>query len=90
MTITLLSNIIQQHATILTSIDAMLMTPLYVLYCYPTATAKMIQMLIAAFPDAKSMRNVLDEIPLMMYLKCTKEEFNLYQISRQKLPLVKL
>jgi hypothetical protein len=95
MTTTLLSNTIQQHSssTMLTSTDAMLMNPLHVLCCSPTVTAEMIRMLKAACPDAASMRNVLNETPLMMYLnmKCKKKECNAYHENGQLfLPLVKL
>jgi hypothetical protein len=74
----------------LTSTDAMLMTPLHVLCCNPTVTAEMIQMLKDACPDAASMRNVLDETPLMMYLKCQKKEYSAYHVNGQLLPLVEL
>jgi hypothetical protein len=91
MTTTLLSNIIQRHATMLTSTDAMLMTPLHVLCCNPTVNAEMIQTLKDACPDTASMRNVLDETPLMMYLTCKRKEYNsTYHVDRQKLSLVKL
>jgi hypothetical protein len=91
MTITLLAHIIQQHnSTMFISTDAMLMTPLHVLCCNTAVTFEMIRMLKAACPDAVSMRNVLDETPLMMYLKCKKKEYYAYHVNGQLSPLVKL
>jgi hypothetical protein len=91
MTATVLTNIIQQHTpTMLTSTDAMLMTPLHVLCCNPIVTAEMIQILKDACPDTASMRNVLNETPLMMYFKCKKKEYNAYHVDGQLLPLVQL
>jgi hypothetical protein len=56
----LLTNIIQQCAsTILTYIDAMLITPLHVLCYNPTVLTEMIQTLKGVCPDATPMRSVM-------------------------------
>jgi hypothetical protein len=88
-----LCNLIQQHsgASMLTSTDAMLMTPLHVLCCNPTATLEMIQLLKAAQPDAASMRNVMNKTPLMMHLESKNEKYSAFHDEDgQLLPLVGL
>jgi hypothetical protein len=91
MTMTLLTNIIQQHPSdMLTSTDAMLMTPLHVLCCNPAVSAVTIRILKDTCLDVVSMTNVLDETPLMMYLKCTTKDYNAYHVNGQLLPLIKL
>jgi hypothetical protein len=88
-----LHDLIQQHSgtSMLTSTDAMLMTPLHVLCCNPAATLEMIQMLKAAQPDAASMRNVMDKTPLMMLLESKNENYSaLHDTDGQLLPLVGL
>jgi hypothetical protein len=87
-----LHDLIQQHsASMLTSTDTMLMTPLHVLCCNPTATLEMIQMLKAAQPDAASMRNVMDKTPLMMLLESKNEDYSTFHDEHgQLLPLVGL
>jgi hypothetical protein len=74
----------------LTSRDAMLITPLHVLCCNPTITAETIQMLKDICPESALMRNVLDKTPLMMYFKCQKKEYNVYNVNGQLLLLVQL
>jgi hypothetical protein len=87
-----LHNLIQQHgSSMLTSTDAMLMTPLHVLCCNPTATIKMIQMLKAAQPLAASTRNVMNETPLMILLRTKSEKYSAFHDEDgQLLPLVGL
>jgi hypothetical protein len=51
ITRSILQNLTQQHASMLTVTDAMLMTPLHILCCNPTATTEMIQLLKAAQPQ---------------------------------------
>ncbi len=88
-----LPNLIQQHSgtSMLTSTDAMLMTPLHVLCCNPTATLEMIQMLKAAQPDAASRRNVMDKTPLMMLLESKSKNYSAFHDEDgQLLPLVGL
>jgi hypothetical protein len=87
-----LCNLIQNSGTsMFTSTDAMLMTPLHVLCCNPTATLEMIQMLKAADPDAASMTNVMNKTPLMMLLESKSKNYNAFHDERgQLLPLVRL
>jgi hypothetical protein len=88
MTTALLTNLIQQHSSLLTSVDAMLMTPLHVFCCSPTVTAEMIQILKVGCPDAASMTNVLGETPLMIHLAHKDKEYKRFYINGQLLPLV--
>jgi hypothetical protein len=88
-----LHDLIQQHSgtSMFTSTDAMLMTPLHVLCCNPTATLEMIQMLKAAQPDAASMRNVMNKTPLMMLLESKSKNYSAFHDEGgQLLPLVGL
>jgi hypothetical protein len=82
-----LHNLIQQHSgtSILTSTDAMLMTPLHVLCCNPTASLESIQILKAAQPDAASMRNVMNKTPLMMLLESKNENYSIFHDERGQL-----
>jgi hypothetical protein len=92
ITRSILQNLIQQHASMLTVTDAMLMTPLHILCCNPTATTEMIQLLKAAQPHASSMRNVMNKTPLMMLLESrSRKKYNaLHDADGQLLPLVGL
>jgi hypothetical protein len=92
ITRSILQNLTQQHASMLTVTDAMLMTPLHILCCNPTATLEMIQLLKAAQPHAASMRNVMNKTPLMMLLESkSHEKYNaLHDADGQLLPLVGL
>jgi hypothetical protein len=75
ITKSILHDLIQQHdASMLTSTDAMLMTPLHVLCCNPTATIEMIQMLKDVQVEASSMRNVMGKTPLMLLLETKSRE----------------
>jgi hypothetical protein len=87
-----LRSLLQQHnASMLTSTDAMIMTPLHVLCCNPTATLESIQMLKAAQPDAASMRNVMNKTPLMMLLETKSDKYSAFHDEDgQLLPLVGL
>ena len=62
------ANLIQQHKSMLTSTDAMGMTPLHVLCSNPKATTEMIQIVKSAQSEASSMRDVLNQSPLMTLL----------------------
>jgi hypothetical protein len=91
MTTTLVENLIQEYSSMLISTDKMLMTPLHVLCCSSTVTARMIQIFKDASPDtASSMRNVLGETPLMMYLKCKDTKYKACHVNGNLLPLVEL
>jgi hypothetical protein len=93
ITRSILQNLIQQHASsMITVTDAMLMTPLHILCCNPTATLEMIQLLKAAQPHAASMRNVMNKTPLMMLLESkSHEKYNaLHDADGQLLPLAGL
>jgi hypothetical protein len=90
ITIDLIMNLIHQHNFMLTSTDAMLMTPLHVLCCSTTVTAEMIQTFKDASSETASMRNVLGETPLMMYLKCKGAKYSSFHVDGQLLPLVDL
>ena len=46
------------------------MTALHVLCCNPNATVNTIKVLKDVYPNAASMRSVVDMTPLMMFLKC--------------------
>jgi hypothetical protein len=85
-----LNHILQQHASMLTVTDAMLMTPLHILCCNPAATAEIIQLLKTAQPHATSMRNVINKMPLMMLLESKNKKFNAFHEDGQLLPLVGL
>jgi hypothetical protein len=84
--------IVHQHdASMLTSTDAMLMTPLYVLCCNLTVTNVLIQMLKATQPHASSMRNVMNKTPLMMLVEAKSEKCSAFHVEDgQLLPLVGL
>jgi hypothetical protein len=93
ITRSILQNLIQQHPSMLTVTDVMIMTPLHIpLCCNPTATTEMIQLLKATQPHASSMRNVMNKTPLMMLLESkSREEYNaLHDADGQLLPLVGL
>jgi hypothetical protein len=85
-----LNHFLQLHTSMLTVTDAMLMTPLHILCCNPTATTEMIQVLQAAQPDAASMRNVMNKTPLMMLLESKSSKYNVFHDDGQLLPLVGL
>jgi hypothetical protein len=85
-------NLLQQHNTsMLTSTDAMAMTPLHVLCCNPTATLESIQILKAAQPPAALMRNVLHQTPLMLLLESKSKKYRAFHNEEgHLLPLVGL
>jgi hypothetical protein len=75
----------------LTSSDAMLMTPLHILCCNLAATLESIQMLKAAQPPAASMRNVMHKAPLMLLLESRSKKYRaFYSEDGQLLSLVGL
>jgi hypothetical protein len=90
MTTTRLTELIEEHGTMLNSTDTMLMTPLHVICCSSTVTTEMIRMLKDASPDAASMRNVMDETPLMMYLRCRNPAHDKYHLNGELKPLEEL
>jgi hypothetical protein len=49
--------------------DDVLMAPIHILCCNPTATDEMIQVLKDAQPHEALMRNVLNKTPLLMILE---------------------
>jgi hypothetical protein len=51
---------------------------------------KMIQIVKFASPYTTSMRNVLGETPLIMYLKYKNKDYNAFHQNRQLMPLVNL
>jgi hypothetical protein len=73
-----------------TSTDVMLMATLHVLCCSPTVRCEMIQIIKFAFPYTTSMRIVLGETQLIMYLKCKNKEYNTFHRNGQLMPLVDL
>jgi hypothetical protein len=86
-----LNSLLQQHVSMFTSTDAMLMTPLHVLCCNPTATLEMIQLLIAAQRHTSLMRNAMNKTPLMMLLESKSKKNNAFHDQDgQLLPLVGL
>jgi hypothetical protein len=87
---TTFNNLIQHHASTLTVNDAMLMTPLHILCCNPTATIEMIKQLQAAEPQAASMENVMNKTPLMILLECKSMKYNVLHENGQLLPVVGL
>jgi hypothetical protein len=74
----------------LTSTDAMLITPLHVLCCNPTATIEMILTLKAAQPDMALARNVMDKTPLMMLLESKRKKFTTFHEDGELLSLLGL
>jgi hypothetical protein len=82
--------LMQQHTSVFTLTDAMLMTPLHVLCCNPTASIEMIQQLKAAQPRAALMKNVMNQTPLMMFLELKSKRYNIFHQDGQLLPLVEL
>jgi hypothetical protein len=94
----ILHDLIQQDnnaASSLTSTDAMLMTPLHVRCCNPTASIESIPMLKATLLQAASMRNVMYKTPLMMLLVITSEQYSRFGVEDEDdkgelLPLVVL
>jgi hypothetical protein len=76
LNITTFNHLIQEHSSMLTTTDDMLMTPLHILCCNPTATNEMIQLLKAAQPHAASMMNVMNKTPLMMLLELKNKKYN--------------
>jgi hypothetical protein len=93
----ILQNLIQKHGTsILTSTDAMLMTPLHILCSNPTSTLDTIQILKNAQPDVVTMKNVMGKTPLMILLETKNvESYNTFHDKNKNedgklLPLVGL
>jgi hypothetical protein len=81
---------IQEHASMIITNDAMLMTPLHILCCNPTATTEMIVQLQATEPQAASMENVMNKTPLMILLESKQIKYNAFQENGQLLPVVGL
>ena len=84
MAMATLTDYIQQHESLLTSIDAMGMTPLHVLCGNPYATTEMIQMVRAAQPKTVSMTSVLGQTPLAMFLSMKQNNYS--HVDGQLLP----
>jgi hypothetical protein len=93
ITRSILQNLTQQHASMLTVTNATHMSPLHIPCCSPTATTDMIQLLKAAQSHAASMRNAMNsKAPLMMLLESKScQKYNtLHDADGQLLPPVGL
>jgi hypothetical protein len=71
-----LSKCISNNKNVLSSVDAMNMTPLHVLCCNPSVNAIMIQLLKDMNPHTGKMRNVMGKTPLMLFLECRCNSIN--------------
>jgi hypothetical protein len=72
----------------LTENDAMLMTPLQILCCNPTATTEMIQVLKAVQPQVALMRNARNKMPLMILLESKSKKCNAFHDENGQLLLL--
>jgi hypothetical protein len=88
-----LEEYLQKHISILTSTDAMLMTPLHVICCNPNAPLGFIRIIKTAQPNLVLMRDVMGRTPLQLLLQCRSTTTGCndgYYRNEKLAPLVRL
>lgn len=80
----------QQDIAAFTATDAMLMTPLHTLASNPNASTELLKILKDARPEAASMKNVMHQTPLEMYLNIRGVEYDGFYEDGQLRPFIEL